>query len=298
MIVTVLSETNETLERTIINMNDELVTLDNFVLKSYKDKPVYIHDDHRYVLPHIYDAQQKGLIPKPCKFIMFDAHHDLAEPSNEAKQNLKMLREQSSLDEDLFFDVVKNQLRADDADWLKAAMELGWISDVVVFGVRHDIDDPDPFIYTDTSGTEHTVFHSASWPGDLLRYQGDLGEHITNPDLEKFWEVLGWETGKPGPRHFREDEEKIMLNFDLDVFSMNYEDFLFPWHRSVYERRFLKESDYFTTEGWTGKQFVQGLAEKAGAITIAREPDYCGGRENMEQIFNDVNEIIFDNGIE
>ena len=93
-------------------------------------------------------------------------------------------------------------------------------------------------------------------------------------------------------------EEKIMLNFDLDAFSMNYEDFLFPWHRSVYERRFMKESDYSTTEGWTGKQFVQGLAEKAGAITIAREPDYCGGRDNMEQIFHDVNEIIFHNAIE
>lgn len=281
-------------------MNEELKTLDKFELHSYKGKPVYIHDDHRFVLPHIYDAQKKGLIPKPCKFIMFDAHHDLADVSDEAKKLLKTLREQTGedFDEELFFDVVKNKLRGDDADWLKAAMELGWVSDVVVFGIRHDMDDPDPFIYSDASGTEHTVFHSGSWPGDLLRYQGDLAERITSPDLKKLWEILGWETRKPGRRHFRDSEEKIMLNFDLDAFSMNYEDFLFPWHRSVYERRFMKESDYSTTEGWTGKQFVQGLAEKAGAITIAREPDYCGGRDNMEQIFHDVNEIIFHNAIE
>lgn len=279
------------------NMQEELKTLDKFELHSYKGKPVYVHDDHRFVLPHIYDAQKKGIIPKPCKFIMFDAHHDLADVSDEAKQLLKTLREQETMDEELFFTVVKDKLRGDDADWLKAAMELGWVSDVIVFGIRHDNDEDDPFTYTDASGTEHTVFHSGAWPGDMLGYQGNLGEHITNPDMIRLWEVLGWETGEPGLRHFRDSEEPIMLNFDLDCFSMNYEDFLFPWHESVYERRFLKESEYFTTEGWTGKQFVQGLAEKAGAITIAREPDYCGGRENMEQIFKDVNEIIFDGNI-
>ncbi|MBL8121485.1 UPF0489 family protein [Candidatus Saccharibacteria bacterium] len=278
-------------------MQEELKTLDKFKLYSYKDKPVYVHDDHRFVLPHLYDAQKKGLIPKPCKFIMFDAHHDLADVSDEAKQHLKTLRQQDELDEALFFDVVKNKLRGDDADWLKAAMELGWVSDVVVFGIRHDIDEPDPFIYTDSSGSRHTVFHSGSWPGEMLGFKGDLAEHITDPDLIKFWKILGWETKGPNKRHFREGEEKIMLNFDLDVFSMNYEDFLFPWRREVYEKRFLTESDYFTTEGWTGKLFVQGLAEKAGAITIAREPDYCGGRDNMEQIFTDLNSIVFDDQI-
>lgn len=278
-------------------MQEELKTLNKFKLYSYKDKPVYVHDDHRFVLPHLYDAQKKGLIPKPCKFIMFDAHHDLADVSDEAKQHLKTLRQQDELDEALFFDVVKNKLRGDDADWLKAAMELGWVSDVVVFGIRHDIDEPDPFIYTDSSGSHHTVFHSGSWPGEMLGFKGDLAEHITDPDLIKFWKILGWETKGPNRRHFREGEEKIMLNFDLDVFSMNYEDFLFPWRREVYEKRFLTESEYFTTEGWTGKLFVQSLAEKAGAITIAREPDYCGGRDNMEQIFTDLNNIVFDGQI-
>lgn len=277
-------------------MLEELINIDGLVRMSYKDKAVYVHNDHRFLLMILRDAQLNNLVPIPCKLVLFDAHDDLADLNEDTVAILKQLR--GDFDEELFTDVVKKRLRCDDSDWQKAAMELGWVSDVLVFGIRHDhTDKENPFIYKDSSGFDHTIFHYSSNVGPLLGYQGSLSDTARRQQLHVLWNTLGWCVQDNGIFGFNKNEDKILLNFDLDVFTMNYDEYLFPWSNEVYEDRFLKESDYYTTKGWSGKTFTKALAEKSGLIIITREPDYCGGVKKMTQIFTDMNRTIFDDSI-
>lgn len=278
-------------------MLEDLETRDRLEIKKYGETTVYVHDDHRFVIPLILDAIKKGNLTVPFKWVMLDAHHDLADVSDEAKVLLNQLRHQNPVDEDLLMDVVINKLRGDDADWLKALMELGWVSDVFELGVRHGLDhEEDPFVYIDLDGIEHTIHHTSAFPTDLFAHHGTLNDFARRHELQSLWDFLGWDINQ-GQFNFVDSNEKIVLNFDLDCFTISYEDFLLPWVDEIWERRFMKESTETGTAGWTGKQFINRLAAKAGVIAIAREPDYCGGEEKMRQIYDDMNTRLFDNNI-
>ncbi len=66
-----------------------LESIDNLKPLKFKDKEGWIHNDHRFVLPLVYDAQERGLLPKPCKIIGFDFHTDICSVSPD---NLKKNR--------------------------------------------------------------------------------------------------------------------------------------------------------------------------------------------------------------
>lgn len=278
-------------------MLDELKTRDRLEIKKFNDKTVYVHDDHRFVIPLIFDAIRKGDLVAPFKWVMLDAHHDLADVSDESKALLNELRHQDVVDEELLMEVVTNSLRGDDADWLKALMELGWVSDVFVFGIRHDLDyEENPFEYIDSDGDVHTVHHVGSFPTDFFSHHGMMNDIARRHELQQLWRFLDWDT--TGRQYgFKESDGSMVLNFDLDCFTIHYDEFLFPWNDEIWQQRFMKESNESNTIGWSGVKFINELAAKAGVIAIAREPDYCGGEENMQQIYSDVNQRLFDNRI-
>ncbi len=66
----------------------------------------------------------------------------------------------------------------------------------------------------------------------------------------------------------------------------------FPYPDEVFEKEFLTLSTYDRTEGMTGREFVQGLARKAGLITVATEPECCGGDAKMKQILSSVAKYV------
>jgi len=258
--------------------------------------PMYLHNDHRYCLPLLYEAQSQNNVPKPINLILFDAHHDLAYPNSELLTKLHQMRLDGFSFEELLL-VCKDQLRQDDSDWIYAGMELGMIDNLVSFGVQFDEPDRKPK-YEDQTGYEHTLHVLCCTPGQLLGYQGSLSDVARQNELRSLWNLFQWELVPQEGFQFSNERAKIWLNIDLDCFVINWQDYLFPWPDEVFVDRFEIPSDYWSTNGWTGKQFFQKLFETSGLLTIAREPSYCGGEEKTNEVFNKVNHYLFDNSLQ
>jgi hypothetical protein len=183
-----------------------------------------------------------------------------------------------------------NELRRSDDDWLRAGMHLGLISNAVLFGVQAYDYDQFPMSFADAEGQEHFIAITGL-PGSELGYQGDLSDITRKLANRRVWQTLGWE--RLGAEAFRfTDEPKIILDFDLDCFRIDWRDYKFPFPDEVFEKEFLAPSTYITTMGLSGRDFVHGLAQKAGLITVATEPECCGGDSKVSQILNSVDKYV------
>jgi hypothetical protein len=106
---------------------------------------------------------------------------------------------------------------------------------------------------------------------------------------------LGWGDDAQGVFGFLEPRGKILLDFDLDCFSVNWGDYTFAWPDEIFAKEFTVHSDYRSTGHWTGASFVQALVRRAGMVTFATEPDYCGGSLDVRRIKERLNRFVFDN---
>jgi hypothetical protein len=250
-----------------------------------------LHEDHRWLLPIAHAAQERGLLPKPCNLVCFDLHHDALPPRS--LPELRAVRESLSVS-----DVVRlcsQDLSKNDDDWLKAGMELGMFGDAVIFGVEGASDANTYRTYRDHLGGEHMI-EMLSRPRSALAYQGSLSDRARNGALERIWDVLGWQILHQ-VFEFLPDRPRILLSIDLDYFAVRWDDYTFPWPDEVFEREILAASDYWSTQGWTGKAFVQGLAEKAGLVAICRESECTGGPEKSRLILSKLDECVFDGAL-
>lgn len=194
------------------------------------------------------------------------------------------------MDTDALIELCQSHLRTLDDDWLKAAMALGLVSDAVVFGSRNG-QGIDLFNY---GNVEHRII-ACPRPAHALDYQGDLCDtaRADAPKLKHLWRVLGWK--RSGERYaFCEDSSRLFVTIDLDYFACDWGDYLFPWPAKVYQREFQKHLPYSNR---TGLEFFRDLIDRAGFLDIAREPKHCGGEEDAEQIFRDMNRILFDGAL-
>jgi hypothetical protein len=252
--------------------------------------PYILHEDHRWVLPIVHFAQENGALPKPCTVIMFDTHHDALNPFGSAAAELKQLRASPSLQGVVA--LCEKSLSKNDDDWLKAGMELGFFGDAVILGVRDDSDQESFRFYEDHQGCRHRI-EMTSRPVGNLDYQGHLSDVCRRSEFEPMWNMLGWELSDHR-FHFLSGLPKILLTIDLDCFAIRWTDYLFQWPTKIFEREFLEPSRYWSTEGWTGKSFLQALAMKAGLVTIERETGCCGGAEESEGILRNLIHYGFD----
>ena len=127
--------------------------------------PVVMYEDHRFILPVILEAQKEGVIPTPSVLVGFDQHHDALPPRSGLGEIPRLHKDGYPPEE--FQTMVCDHLSPQDDDWLRAGMELGLISDAVVFGVRdrHDVDRK----FTDHTGQKHKIFLEHCLPGDSGR---------------------------------------------------------------------------------------------------------------------------------
>ncbi len=246
----------------------------------------YVHKDHRWVLPIIFEYQKMGVLPKPCKLVMFDAHDDGREILQKAKEFIK--EEYDKLTTQKVINICRDHLYKLDGDWVKAGMEMGIISNAIVFGVHRHNNEGD---YTDHRGNLHYL-KSLESPGAELnngRKLGDLCNRIPN---KKIWDDLNWVHLNQKGFEFKRSDEKFLLDIDLDCFAINWNGYYLPWPEEVYRGEFYKKSDNHIP--WTGKRFFDGLVKQAGLLTIAMEPNHCGGDEKANIILNDINKFLFD----
>lgn len=275
-----------------------LQELDGLTEITFRKCKCYIHKEHRFTLPIVRFAQDKGYLPKPCTLILFDAHHDALEPRN--MEEIAHIRANGvGLDE--FIEFCGQKLSHKDDDWVKAGVELGMFDDVVIFGA--DLNSHPRYLregnnVQDHTGKTHRIEIRSKFLGDSLAYQGDLSDRARQEELADLWDILGWQLVPQQGFGFKENERQILLDIDLDYFVIQWSDFLFPWPDEVFEKKFCEPSDYWSTQGWTGKMFFDGLVNKAGLITIAQEPNACGGDEKVDEIFSKVNRYFFDNQFE
>jgi hypothetical protein len=259
---------------------------------SFRNTPAVIYDDDRWLLPVLLAAQQDGLLPQPSLLVTFDQHEDSL-PVRKGLGPIPSIRKEGYR-EATFVELVRDHLSPLDDDWIKAGMELGLISDVAAFGIQDYEGQRSEPTYTDHLGVTHRLFMETGLPGRDLTFQGSLSDLARETALRSYWEVLGWEhSGRGGRFGFREELPKIILNVDLDCFAVYWREYRFPWPEEVFVKEFQDPSGYFSTRDLTGADFFCGLAERAGVITIAREPQYTGGEEKGALILQRVARHLF-----
>jgi hypothetical protein len=252
-------------------------------------KPAFIHNDHRWVLAILSWAQTQGIITRPSLLVMFDYHTDFAPPivttSDGGPQLVEFYNANPSVE--AAFAVCQNDLADDDGDWVSGGMELGIISDAVVFGAEsgHLADDDDGYIYTDLLNRTHR-FWSLPLPFDALAHQGVLEDTHYKP--RELWESLGWDPYDG----LCDRTQSLILDFDLDVFAMHHRlGPRFAWPDKIFAYQFHERTTGRTD--LTGFDFVNLLIDRCGLVTIAREPDYCGGEDECSTILDRLNRTLF-----
>lgn len=277
---------------------DELAPLkevDRLRRLTLPDTLAFAHDDHRFLLPLAHFGQERGVLPKPCKVVMMDRHHDgLAPRKAETMDAIRRLRAEG-ITYPALIEFTRDALSSLDDDWLRAGMELGMFTDAVVFGVEEDLGE-NPFSFVDHLGQEHRIWTNRGLPGECFGHQGNLSDLARSYALEALWDLLDWEMRAEG-FGFKQGAETVLVSLDLDAFVMPWEDFTFAWRTEVWASRFLDSSTYGTASGWSGKRFTQALLKRAGMLTIAREPKHCGEEVEMQQVFDDLNRFVFDGAL-
>ncbi len=208
-------------------------------------------------------------------------------------EEIKQMRK-SGISLDDLISLCQNNLITQDDDWIKTGMELGLIGDAAIFGVEEWRRDEAHQEFTDHLGSIHKI-ELTGLPGENLGYQGVLSDVSKFQSHSELWRILDWNLIPQKGFTFGKKDEKILLDFDLDCFMVDWKDYTFPWPDEVFINEFHKSSNYWSTKGWTGKRFFDELLKRANLITIAKEPECCGGKKKADKILKKVNHFLFDN---
>lgn len=274
----------------------DLQAIDGFVETKIDSKPCYIHNHHSYLLPIIQHSLDIQLLKKPYTLISFDHHFDGLEPLE--IDAIKLLVENGS-NIDNTIKLVKDNLSQNHDEWIKAGMELELIKDAVILGVSLENRDIKNLVetYEDLHNNGHSI-GLLDHPGRLLDNQGELSDIFKRNKYQAIWDLLNWHPVGINGFTFHSDPLPIILDIDLDSFCIHWEEFIIPFPEEVFDRYYYVPSTYRTTKGWSGKRFFDKLIERAAFISIALEPNCCGGREKSIEVLNRINKMLFDNKLQ
>lgn len=281
---------------------NELIKLDNLKKASLFGRDCFIHDDHRWVLPVLFNAQEKGKLDKPCTAIILDRHHDSLAPRCENKIN--QLRD-NGLTIEALIELCQHDLGGQDDDWIIAGMELGLIADAIVFGASYDyLTHKDDRIlvktvkhlvrlsFEDHFNNEHLIYLVDNVYNELMS-KGCLCDYSQSDYFSELWNIINWRFIPQQGFTFADTKKKMLLDFDLDYFGFSCGDYIFPWPEKVFNNEIYSESQDWPIQ-WSMKKFIVEFIRQAGILTIAREPQFCGSEEEADQILKILNERIFD----
>jgi hypothetical protein len=176
---------------------DALVARDGLERYRWRNKPVFLHEDHRWVLPLIAQAQEDGLLSRPTPVVLFDRHTDAAEPGKLT----------SDISVEGLLRCCEQELSHHDDDWIVAGIRLGLLADVFIFGVDDRIGDLPKAV------GDFAIMGRFEMPGHL----GAVGQRA---------QALLESTKGP-----------ILLDIDLDCFAFPYRGQVWPWNQDMFEQQ-------------------------------------------------------------
>ncbi len=248
--------------------------------------PAVVFRDHRWTLPVLALAAEHGLIRLPAAMISFDRHRDALVP----ERGLESLAEWKSNKGSALklAEIVADLLSPRDDDWIVAGMEAGLLSDVVRF--RSEDDDLEPITrFTDTAGAGHRIYHLVTF-GRELSFKGALADEGHPAVLAGLWRDMGW---NPRTLAAGGGSHSFAVDIDLDYFSAPWGTYVIPFTPEIWRGEFLAPRSSRHADDIIPAAVFEGLARAAGVLTVASEPDFCGGGAGARRIFDGADRYLF-----
>lgn len=277
------------------------INLPSFVQKIYPNErfeisgtPAVLFRDHRWTLPLLVLAAEEGRLTLPVNIVSFDRHRDSLLTADRQKVLAAVDRDSLSFGESVA--LVESMLSPRDDDWIPAGMELGVIENVLQFGSAAGESDYicDCTEYFDRTGAPHTIFHLHR-PARELSFKGALADSGHWAVKEGLWKMFGWD---PAEGIFAGGQDVPVLDIDLDFFTFSWERYTFPFTAEIFHDEFLAPGQSEHSHSLCPAEMVKKLRRATPLITIASEPDFCGGVNNAQAILERMNETLFDGLIE
>lgn len=173
--------------------------------------PHIVVDDHRWMLPAIWVANQATSIEQP-PLILLDFHSELSpwDEGSSAHQNLSQAR---SVDTIIDWCMAEGRKGSDtivhDGNWLTAAVKLSWVGPVVTLGLESADYAVDPPGVLECGRINTRLFQRKA--------------HWLEPRSRSFHEAIGWQISN-NDIMFSKPPRSILLSVDLDVFAEGGDD--------------------------------------------------------------------------
>jgi len=248
--------------------------------------PAVVFRDHRWTLPVLALAAERGLVRFPVAMISLDRHRDALVPARGLPELAAWKK--SGGGALMLADIVANLLSPRDDDWTIAGMEAGILSDVARF--RSEEDDMEPVtLYTDSGGVTHRIYHLGTFPRELS-FKGALADGDHPAVKAGLWQSMGWD-----PRALRTGGGRlsIVLDIDLDYFTAPWGVYIIPFTPDIWRGEFIDPRSSHYADGTVPAEVFARMAEGAGVMTVACEPDFCGGRAGARKIFLAADRYVF-----
>ena len=298
----------------------KMETLDKLIKISPRTRqPILLHKNHRWVIPLIAFYKKKLKMPEPWNLVVFDYHKDTIDPSDSLLQEISNLGSGSNTSISGLIRLCENEFRKDprtgiplNDDWVKAGMELGLIGNVVFFGVCHNnsyeecasIDVPCEK-YVDMNSVNHSIYYFTEFPADLLVENQPMMDLYRKKDYEVLWETLNWEYSNERKCFgFVENPKRpVMVDIDLDAFVAHWgthPQYRLPWTETIFKDKLFGREQPSAKAGqnctieWSSRRFLDELLNRSPIVTIALEPECCGGIENSLFTLRMLNRFLFD----
>ncbi|MBL9153758.1 MAG: hypothetical protein JNK37_14790 [Verrucomicrobiales bacterium] len=200
---------------------------------SQKSVPLITFEDHRCTLIALYHAMKSGVLSpeSPPDLIRFDLHDDGKSPKSGVERLKPFIGCSPTLRE--FQDFVEWELSPMDDDWVKVALELGLVRNVVTFGSEKC----DSFPKGRTPYKDHRDGVHECWTlshlWHLFGYQGDLSDLARRGQLATLWETLQW-----NGQGFLPLERALIVDIDLDCFTQKADGQTIALPSDILEARF------------------------------------------------------------
>ena len=244
-----------------------------------------IYDDHRAILPVLWEARRTGVIDDLATLMIWDAHIDAAIVKNEIENASTKLAKDSTLQDAYCY--ASLSVGSNDGSWIIPAMEAGLVGEVVYSYRQHDIS-ADKQEYEDSSGRLHRFYDIGSVRSSL-EHQGSLVDVVCHEKHQTLWNALSWDAGKCSFT----DNPNLVLDIDLDAFFFRGTHGKYVWREEMFVDEFAHRfpnapSDHVPSVDF----FLQMLLSKVRLITIAREPQMMHSQMEMHEIWSNINRYV------